>query len=412
MEADFGQPGNIARVRATSPDRRRLFLALPTGQVATVDLSEPSDLEPGTVVSFRVDDGHFEVVPGDVWPEESWLGVVRLRLDDVTVVDGGGRLVKVPTNPSVEYSLGNTVEVKDASGVLRVLAEEPIRMLDLPGLGDEAVRAFLTNSEDLSTSFDDFGGMRDVVARARELIEVPLRHHAALATIGARPIKGVLFTGPPGTGKTMLARIIAGNAGAAFYEISGPEIFSKWYGQSEELLRRIFAHAARQERAIVFFDEIDSVASQRSDDAHEASRRVVAQLLTLMDGFSPDSNVVVVATTNRPQDIDVALRRPGRFDWEVTFGLPTRSDREHILVVTAQKLATAELLPHGLIADKTESWSAAELAAIWSEAALLAVSDRRDLIMTEDYFGGYERVAAQRRRAGGNLLAPLITNEQ
>ena len=152
------------------------------------------------------------------------------------------------------------------------------------------------------------------MSRARELIEVPLRNHEALSAIGARPIKGVLFTGEPGTGKTMLARIIAAQSGAAFYEISGPEIFSKWYGQSEELLRKLFQAAAKHDKAIIFFDEIDSVAAQRGDESHEASKRVVAQLLTLMDGFTPDTNVVVIAATNRPQDLDVALRRPGRFD--------------------------------------------------------------------------------------------------
>lgn len=133
-----------------------------------------------------------------------------------------------------------------------------------------------------------------MVERARELIEVPLKYKDALSNIGARPIKGVLFTGQPGTGKTMLARIIANSVDAEFYEISGPEVFSKWYGQSEEIIRKLFEDAAKQEKAIIFFDEIDSVASQRADETHEASRRVIAQLLTLMDGFTSDDNVVVM----------------------------------------------------------------------------------------------------------------------
>lgn len=129
----------------------------------------------------------------------------------------------------------------------------------------------------------------------------------------------------------MLARIIASATDAVFYEISGPTIFSKWYGESEKILRALFEHAARQPRSIIFFDEIDSIAGQRSGDAHEASKRVVAQLLTLMDGFNANDNIVVIAATNRPQDIDAALLRPGRFDWEIAFPPPNRQDREAIL---------------------------------------------------------------------------------
>jgi transitional endoplasmic reticulum ATPase len=196
----------------------------------------------------------------------------------------------------------------------------------------------------------------------------------------------------------MLARIIANNTDAQFYDVSGPEVFSKWYGESEEILRKLFEDAAKQERAIVFFDEIDSVAGQWADESHEASRRVVAQLLTLMDGFTSDDDVLVIAATNRPQDIDAALRRPGRFDREIHFPLPNRDDRESILRSSARRLTTIDRLPHALIAQNTKSWSAADLAAIWSEAALLAASDERSAVMAEDYVGGFERVSAQRHR--------------
>ncbi len=198
----------------------------------------------------------------------------------------------------------------------------------------------------------------------------------------------------------MLARIIAAQADAAFFEISGPEIFSKWYGQSEELLRRIFDAAEKAEPAIIFFDEIDSVAAHRDDGAHEASRRVVAQLLTLMDGFDSTRSVVVIAATNRPQDLDVALRRPGRLDWEIEFSLPSVEDRLDILIKTARKLRTLDPLPHKFVAAKTDGWSSAELAAIWTEASLLAVADSREAIFVEDYIGGLERVERQRERIG------------
>lgn len=156
---------------------------------------------------------------------------------------------------------------------------------------------------------------------------------------------------------------IASQARASFYEISGPQIFSKWYGQSEEVLRRIFRAAENDDKAIVFFDEIDSVAAQRGDESHEASKRVVAQLLTLMDGFSSSEGTVVIAATNRPQDLDVALRRPGRFDWEIEFPYPNEDDRRDILVKTARKIRICGPLPHDTIAAKTGGWSGGRVGA-------------------------------------------------
>ncbi len=159
------------------------------------------------------------------------------------------------------------------------------------------------------------------------------------------------------------------------------------------------AHLFRNEARIIFFDEIDSIAVQRSGDAHEASKRLVAQLLTLMDGFTSKDNVVVIAATNRPQDIDVALRRPGRFDWTIEFRSPDLRDRWAILTATAAHLRTEGPLPHEVVAEKTAGWNGAELAAVFSEAALLAVTDNRSVVMAEDYLGGVDRVSAHRERA-------------
>jgi transitional endoplasmic reticulum ATPase len=397
MSVDLSPRGDLVRVRWVSDDRHRLVLDCRNGQTATVDGTEPSDFAVGDVLLVRADEDSFEHVDEDVWPEPSQVAVVRLQTDEITVVDTGGRL-RLVAAPGIDLQQGNTVEINDTVGIVRVISPEPISFLDLPTVDDAAVNSFKVKAIEPALSFDDFGGLPEVVERARELIEIPLQHHEQLIAIGARPIKGVLFTGDPGTGKTMLARIIASQAEATFYEVSGPQIFSKWYGQSEELLRRIFQDAATQKRAIVFFDEIDSVAAQRDEDAHEASKRVVAQLLTLMDGFAPDQRVVVIATTNRPQDIDVALLRPGRFDWEIRFPLPNLTDREAILIAGSRRLATVDPLPHPYVAMKTDGWSAAELAAIWTEAALFAVTDDRSVLMVEDYLAGLEAVTAQRRR--------------
>ena len=413
MSTDVGPPGILARVTAISDEGRTACFDLRNGKSGSLTSSNQT-FSIGDVLLITGDiDNNEDVdvskVPESAWPDEPWVGIVKIKLSDVTIVESGGRFRSIPTSETPEYEVGNTVQAGDRAGVTRVLSDRPIKYIeiDLPELDDKVIQRFRTSADVPKLNFNDFGGLPAVVARARELIEIPLQHGETLRSIGARPVKGVLFTGEPGTGKTMLARIIASQADATFYEISGPEIFSKWYGQSEELLRKLFEAAGAQERAIIFFDEIDSIAAQRGDESHEVSKRVVAQLLTLMDGFTSDTNVVVIAATNRPQDLDVALRRPGRFDWEIEFPYPDPVDRFDILVKTARHHRTKGTLPHGRIAALSNGWSAAELAQIWSEAALLAVEDSRLEIWEEDYIGGYERVTRYRRgsenrtRSGG-----------
>ena len=401
MTIELGSTGQLAKVIAVSEDGGRVYFDLRNGNTGWFD-NPDRVCGAGDILLLTTDEygnQRVERMPSNAWPDQMLIGIVRIKEDDFTVITVGGQNRKIPTAANVEYEVGNTVEAGDVQGVVRVLSNTPISLIDLPSLDDSVIDQFLWRPTDgVKLDFDDFGGLREVVARARELIEVPLRNREGLSEIGARPIKGVLFTGEPGTGKTMLAQIIAHQSGAEFYKISGPEIFSKWVGQSEELLRKLFEKAADSEKAIIFFDEIDSVAAQRDNESHESSRRVVAQLLTLMDGFASKANVVVIAATNRPQDLDYALRRPGRFDWEIHFPRPNRVDREDILVKTARRLQTRDPLPHGTIAVGTEGWSGAELAAVWSEAALLAVEDGRREIFEEDYIGGFERVNRYRNR--------------
>jgi transitional endoplasmic reticulum ATPase len=190
--------------------------------------------------------------------------------------------------------------------------------------------------------YDDIGGCRKQMAQIRELVELPLRHPQLFKSIGIKPPRGILMFGPPGTGKTLMARAVANETGAFFFLINGPEIMSKMAGESESNLRKAFEEAEKNSPAIIFIDEIDSIAPKRDKTNGEVERRVVSQLLTLMDGMKARSNVVVMAATNRPNSVDPALRRFGRFDREVDIGIPDPTGRLEILQIHTKnmKLAT------------------------------------------------------------------------
>jgi ATP-dependent 26S proteasome regulatory subunit len=390
------ESGLVGRIKYVATSEDVVYVELRNNNtVLPCEVDDTDEFVPGDTVLVGVQSMTVQKAPAEIWPEEPWIGIVRLVLKDEAVIAVGDRPRTFPLPSGLELKAGNTVEGTDSAGVSRVLSETPIRQYEV-SLGDEIDINLFKTAPSTSPSFDDFGGSPDIIERAAELIEVPLKYHEALLKINARPVKGVLFTGPAGTGKTMLAQIIANQAGAQFYQIKGPEIVSKWLGASEELIRKVFEDARKQPRAIIFFDELDSLAPQRSDDSHEATRRLVGQLLTEMDGFDKKQNIVVIATTNRPQDLDAALRRPGRFDWQIDFTLPSEPDRQEILRVSSKNLSIGTGLPLVEIAAKTEGWSAADLAAIWTEAALLAVVDERDELLPEDCYGGYERVLSHK----------------
>ncbi len=187
-------------------------------------------------------------------------------------------------------------------------------------------------------TYEDIGGLKKEIELIREMVELPLKHPEVFKRLGIEPPKGVLLYGPPGTGKTLLAKAVANEANAHFIAINGPEIVSKYYGESEQNLRRIFQEAQENAPAIIFIDEIDAIAPKREEARGEVERRLVAQLLTLMDGLKSRGDVIVIAATNRPEDIDPALRRPGRFDREIEIGIPDREGRKEILMIHSRKM--------------------------------------------------------------------------
>jgi transitional endoplasmic reticulum ATPase len=222
-------------------------------------------------------------------------------------------------------------------------------------------------------TYDDLGGMRDTIDALREMVELPLRHPELFQRLGVDPPKGVLLHGPPGTGKTLLARAVANESAAKFFSIAGPEIMGSAYGESERRLREIFEQAAQSAPSIIFIDEIDSIAPKRGQVTGEAEKRLVAQLLTLLDGMEPRQNTVVIAATNRPEAIDEALRRPGRFDREIIIGVPDQPGRREILGIHTRGMPLGSDVNLDDLARRTYGFVGADLAALTREAALEAV---------------------------------------
>ena len=222
-------------------------------------------------------------------------------------------------------------------------------------------------------SYDDIGGLGDAVKKIREMVELPLRHPELFKRLGVEAPKGVLLHGPPGTGKTMLAKAVAGETSSNFISIGGPEIVSKFYGESEGKLREIFKEAEENAPSIIFIDEIDSIAPKREEVTGEEERRIVAQLLSLMDGLNSRGKVVVIGATNRPNSIDEALRRPGRFDREIEIGIPDRDGRHEILMIPTRGMPLADDVDLDWLADKTHGYSGADLSALTKEAAMAAL---------------------------------------
>ena len=222
-------------------------------------------------------------------------------------------------------------------------------------------------------TYDDLGGMRDTIDGLREMVELPLRHPELFQRLGVDPPKGVLLHGPPGTGKTLLARAVANESAAKFFLINGPEIMGSAYGESERRLREIFDQAAQAAPSIIFIDEIDSIAPKRGQVTGEAEKRLVAQLLTLLDGIEPRQNTVVIAATNRPEAIDEALRRPGRFDREIVVGVPDEPGRREILDIHTRGMPLGPDVSLADLARRTYGFVGADLAALCREAALEAV---------------------------------------
>jgi transitional endoplasmic reticulum ATPase len=311
------------------------------------------EVKPATSVKLALTDSSNQISGG-----ESTLKMIKRRLLNYAVVEGD--LVPFQLLGSVIF--------------LQVISTRPAG----PVIIDESTRLVLINKPAqtlrmMRVTYEDVGGMKEVVERVRELIELPLKHPELFRKLGIEPPKGVLLYGPPGCGKTLLAKAVATEADAYFIAINGPEIMSKYYGESEQRLREIFDEARKNAPAIIFIDEIDSIAPKREEVIGEVEKRVVAQLLTLMDGLEGRGDVIVIGATNRIEAVDPALRRPGRFDREIEIPMPNKQGRLEILQIHTRNVPLAEDVNLAKLAEITHGFTGADLAALVKEAALNAI---------------------------------------
>ncbi len=344
-----------------------------------------------------------------VWPgynEDANRGVIRIdgtiRRNAQTSIDEKVAIRKVPVKPAQKIAFAPTEELRIMGGEEylaqmmegRVFSRGDVVELNVMGRRIDLVvmshspstdAVLLTGDTEIKLSdkpvketpsgipkvtYEDIGGLGDEVKKVREMIELPLRHPELFERLGVEAPKGVLLHGPPGTGKTLLAKAVAGETSANFVSIGGPEIMSKFYGESEERLREIFKQAEENAPSIIFIDEIDSIAPKRDEVSGEMERRIVAQLLALMDGLESRGKVVVIGATNRPNALDPALRRPGRFDREIEINIPNRGGRLDILQIHTRGMPLAEDVDLERLADLTHGYAGADLAALCKEAAM------------------------------------------
>ena len=261
--------------------------------------------------------------------------------------------------------------------VVVISEKTEILLLEKPAKGVSSIRA-------TGTTYENVGGLKTEVQRVRETIELPMKHPEVFQKLGIEPPKGVLLHGPPGTGKTLIARAVANESGANFFSIAGPEIMSKYYGESEQRLREIFEEANRNTPSIIFIDELDSIAPKRSEVTGEVERRVVAQLLSMMDGLKERGQVVIIGATNRLDAIDPALRRPGRFDREIEIGVPDRNDRVEILQIHVRCMPMGEGVNLEGLADRTHGFVGADINALCKEAGMKSLRRYLPDLTTED----------------------------
>ena len=343
-----------------------------------------TDWEPGDVAFMT--DSMITKVDASLWKVGNSVGEVTHANDDDVIIKVDGQPRSFHQRTTDPYVAGQLIEFIPGEGPGKVLGEQDGDVSLSSRLDDFDVESLIIKPSDNEVTMEQVGGAGHLKRRAENLVKVALAPENRLKTLGVKNIKGILFSGPSGTGKTFLAKALASVTNATFYNISGPVIAGELVGQSERRLRDIFDHAEMNRPAILFFDEIDSLASQRGDGSNEHSNRLVGQFLSLLDGHKPFDQVIVIATTNLPSVLDNALLRPGRLGHKLVFNFPDAADRFQIMQAQTRdmKFMPDNEPPLDELVEKTGGWTAADLGQIWTEAGILAALDGRVRMCCED----------------------------
>ncbi len=388
-----------AQVTSVDDENNWAWVEFPNGATSEVDISLLDFIEPGQTVQVSQDLEEVQIAPQAPTPQRrgqtKTIALVKLVSGDRTLISINDRVVVVNTHEIVDPAAGAHYYYEDDQQAWLRLSPEEQKAVAEPA--NEASEAFIF--ETLSKGANGLQAVGGNQSRAQNLvrqIEANFNSRASGLKAGAqKPPAGAILFGPPGTGKTHLARAVAHEVEADLFSVNGPELISKWVGDTERHLRELFEAAGKRKRAIIFFDEFDTIGARRSPESHDFVNRQVGQLLAVMDGASSASRPFVIAATNRLEDVDPAFLRPGRFDYPVEFALPDTPERLSILTNQSRlhpSVTTDAIL---WLSAATDQWSPAELGLIWTEAASTAQRGGMKQIALEHVLHGYSRARQQ-----------------